>query len=75
MMNPVSGRALVAVLEKGNKFTLQEQHIQQIVALTSASISLLSGIVTFYWFAKMKRNYRHQYVARTQLLRLEVPRR
>lgn len=71
-MNPVSGRALDAVGEKGNKFTSQEQHIQQIVALTSASISLLLGIVSFYWFATMKRNYRHQYVARTRLPRLKL---
>lgn len=72
MMNPVLGRALDAVLEKGNKFTRQEQHIQQILAITSASISLLSGIVSFYWFARMKRNYRHQYVARTRLPRLRL---
>lgn len=61
MMNSVSGRGLDAVLEKGNNYTRQEQRIQQVIALASASISLLLGFVSFYWFATMKRNYRHQY--------------
>ena len=48
--------------EKSNTYTLQEQHIQQVLALASASISILSGLITFYWFATMKRSFRHQYV-------------
>ena len=73
MMNSVSSRGLDAILEKGNNYTRQEQRIQQVVALASASISLLSGFVSFYWFATMKRNYRHQYVTGTRPLGFEIP--
>ena len=73
MMNPVSDRRLGVILEKGNMYTRQEQRIQQVVALASASVSLLSGLVSFYWFAKIKRNYRHQYVAGTRPPRFGIP--
>ena len=72
MMKSVSGRGLGGISEKGNTYTLQEQYIQQIVAVASASISMLSALISFYWFATMKRNFRHQYVARPQPLRLEM---
>ena len=64
MMQFVSSRGLSGVYEKGNNYTLQEQRIQQILAVTSSSISLLSGFITFYWFITMKRKFRHEYVAR-----------
>lgn len=73
MMDSVLGRGLGAILEKGNNYTHQEQRIQQVLALTSASISLLSGFVSFYWFFTMKRNYRHQYVIGTRPLGFGIP--
>ena len=63
MMDTVSGRALGAISEKTYSYTRQEQHIEQVIAVTSASISMLSALISFYWFATMKRNFRHQYVA------------
>ena len=32
------------------------------IAITSASISLTSGLLVGYWFIRMKRSFRHQYV-------------
>ncbi len=72
MMKSVSGRGLGGISEKGNNYTLQEQHIQQVVAVASASISMLSAFISFYWFATMKRNFRHQYVAGLQPPRFEM---
>ena len=65
MMMSVQGRSLGGTLEKNTNYSLQEQYVQQVLAVTSSSISVLSGLVSFYWFATMDRNYRHQYVART----------
>lgn len=61
-MQSVSGRGLSGVYEKGNNYTLQEQRIQQILAVTSSSISMLSGFITFYWFITMKRKFRHDLI-------------
>lgn len=41
---------------KVNSYTKHEKHIQQILAATFASTSVLAGLVAFYWFARMKRN-------------------
>lgn len=58
----VPRRGLGGISEKSNNYTRQEQHIQQVVAVASASISMLSAFVSFYWFVKMKRNFRHQLI-------------
>lgn len=63
MVMSVPGHSLGGNPGKSNNYTHQEQYIQQILAVTSSSISVLSGLVSFYWFATMKRNFRHQYVA------------
>ncbi len=34
----------------------------QIVACTLAGLSLVSALLTFYWFLKMKKKFRHQSV-------------
>lgn len=70
MMNSVSGRGLGAISQKTSSYTRQEQHIEQVVAVASASISMVSALISFYWFATMKRNFRHQYVAGVRPLRL-----
>ena len=72
MMQSVSGRGLSGVYEKGNNYTLQEQRIQQILAVTSSSVSMLSGFITFYWFITMKRKFRHEYVVGPQSRRSET---
>ena len=43
-------------------FTTREKHIQQILAVTLSSTGILYAIVTLYWFARMKKAFRHQYV-------------
>lgn len=61
-MKSLPGRGLGGDSEKSNSYTRQEQHIQQVLAVVSASISMLSGLISFYWFATMKRNFRHQLI-------------
>ncbi len=45
-----------------NAFTAREKHIQQILAVTFASMSILSALLTMYWFVRLKRVYRHQLI-------------
>ena len=45
-----------------NTFSAHQKHIQQILAVTFASVSILSGLLTFYWFLKLKRIYRHELI-------------
>ena len=66
----IPGRSLAGVPGKSNDYTRQEQYVQQVLAVASSSISVLSGLISFYWFATMKRNFRHQYVAGTQPLQI-----
>ena len=47
---------------KVNNYTAHEKHIQQILAVTFASTSVILALVAFYCFARMKKNLRHQYV-------------
>lgn len=61
-MNSVSGRGLGAISQQTSSYTRQEQHIEQVVAVASASISMVSALISFYWFATMKRNFRHQLI-------------
>lgn len=62
-MKSLPGRSQGGVSEKSNIYTRQEKHIQQVLAVASASISLISGLMTFYWFARMeKRKFRHQLI-------------
>ena len=43
-------------------FSTREKHIQQILAVTLSSTGILYAVLTLYWFARMKRAFRHQYV-------------
>ena len=63
MMMSIQSRSLGGNPGKSNAYSPREQYIQQVIALTSSSISMLSGLISFYWFATMHRNFRHQYVA------------
>ena len=62
MMVSIQSRSLGGSPGKSNAYSPREQYIQQVVAVTSSSISMLSGLISFYWFATMHRNFRHQYV-------------
>lgn len=66
---PGPGLGLENVSGKTENYTRQEQYIQQVIAVASASISILAGLISFYWFATMKRHFRHQYVVATRPLR------
>ena len=43
-------------------FSTRERRIQQILAVALSSTGILYAVVTLYWFARMKRAFRHQYV-------------
>ena len=63
MMMAILSRSLSGSPGKSNTYSPREQYIQQVIAVTASSISMLSGLISFYWFATMHRNFRHQYVA------------
>ena len=63
MMMSTQSRSLGGSPGKSNAYSPREQYIQQVIAVTSSSVSMLSGLLSFYWFATMHRNFRHQYVA------------
>ena len=42
----------------------REEHIQQILAVTLSTTGIFYALVSVYWFARMKRVFRHQYVNR-----------
>ena len=44
------------------RLTGKQQYINHMLALISASISLLAALVSTYWFVMMKKDFRHQYV-------------
>jgi len=47
----------------------------QVIAATAASISVLVTLVTLYWFARMRKRFRHMYVlqnSRTSLAKRGV---
>ena len=47
-----------------NNFSPPEEHIQQILSVTLSATGILYALVSVYWFARMKRVFRHQYVNR-----------
>jgi hypothetical protein len=58
--NAVTHSGLGGPLEFTARFSPHQIYIAQALALAAASISVASSVVTFYWFLKMKRNFRHQ---------------
>ena len=40
--------------------TGQQLYILRSIALASASMSVVSGVLVGWWFARMKRSFRHQ---------------
>ena len=47
-----------------HNFSPSEEHIQQILSVTLSATGILYALVSVYWFARMKRVFRHQYVNR-----------
>ncbi len=45
-------------------FSAREKYIQQILAVTLSTTGILYALVSVYWFARMKRVFRHQYANR-----------
>ena len=45
-------------------FSAPEAHIQQILSVTLSTPGILYALVSVYWFVRMKRVFRHQYVTR-----------
>jgi G protein-coupled receptor GPR1 len=46
-----------------NALTTSQSNTLQILALVFATISISSAILAFYWFVKMRRSFRHEYVS------------
>jgi G protein-coupled receptor GPR1 len=40
--------------------TGEQLYILRSIALASASVSVVSGVLVGWWFARMKRSFRHQ---------------
>lgn len=65
--DPVTGLSMVPPrmgtdLEYRPTLTGQELYTVRVIALVSASASIVSGVVVGWWFVRMKRSFRHQYV-------------
>lgn len=49
-------------ISRQNNYTAHQKHIQQILAVSFASISILSALLTISWFFKLKRIFRHELI-------------
>jgi hypothetical protein len=45
------------------QYTQGEEVILRVLALISASVSIVSTTLTVYWFWTMRRSFRHQYAS------------
>ena len=64
-----TSRSTVGVLDyEGPDFTNRELFVLRTIAIVAASISLTSGLLVGYWFIRMKRSFRHQYVFLLQVV-------
>jgi G protein-coupled receptor GPR1 len=46
-------------------FSKRQFTILEALAVTFASFSLFASLVSFYWFLRMRRSFRHEYVIQT----------
>lgn len=69
--DPVTGLSLVSSPPSGHNDTYtgyvptltgQQLYTLRVIAIGSASASIVSGVVVGWWFVRMKRSFRHQYV-------------
>jgi G protein-coupled receptor GPR1 len=54
--------ALAARLVSHADSTQPIVHVLLMLSITFASISVLSTLAALYWFVKMRRSFRHEYV-------------
>jgi G protein-coupled receptor GPR1 len=50
------------LLYNGPTLTGHQLYILRSIALTAASMSMVSGLLVGWWFVRMKRSFRHQYI-------------
>lgn len=55
-------RALSTSVNTKTLLTHSQSHAIQVVSCVLSGISLLAALITFVWFARMKRKFRHRYV-------------
>ena len=55
-------RGLEVALTTENGFSEKQVFIEQCLALIAASISVCSAFVSFYWFIRMRRTFRHSLI-------------
>ncbi|MCJ1351166.1 MAG: hypothetical protein MMC33_001148 [Icmadophila ericetorum] len=58
----IGPRGLGTWLPKNTDFTYQQIHVLQLIAVTTAAVSILMALITFYWFLRMRRSYRHHLI-------------
>ena len=54
------GDAPPMLAEQSNTLSEQELVVLRALALTAGTISVLSGLLSLYWFLRMQRTFRHQ---------------
>jgi len=69
--------AITSKSASGSKLVLRDDEEKQkliftltAISLTIGSVSVVSTLATLYWFIKMKRTFRHEYVLPRYQLRL-----
>jgi G protein-coupled receptor GPR1 len=62
ILQTMAGLNDTATQLKGPSLTDQQLRILRAIALSAASMSMTSGILVGWWFVRMKRSFRHQYV-------------
>lgn len=49
-------------MEEAPEYTNLQEFILQVLAVVFAALSIVTTIVTVYWFFRMRRSFRHQSV-------------
>ena len=55
----VTALTMVDMYEDLN-YSDHQDHVLRLLAVASSSISLVTAVVTGYWFVRMRRSFRHQ---------------
>lgn len=56
----IFSRGLDSHMSQAHVLTPKQQLIIRTLAALFAAVSVLSALITFYWFVRMKRSFRHQ---------------
>ena len=56
----IKGRAEGSKSNPVNNFSPHQVFLQQCLAMAAASISVVAGLVSFYWFKHIRTSFRHQ---------------